>query len=85
MKFNVIDNNGKQIDCDVIFTFKDDSNNISYIVYTDGTHDESGDLKIYSSRYVLENGNYILKAIENDYEWNMIDNMIEARFNEVDD
>ena len=84
MKFNVIDNNGKQIECDVIFTFKDDSNNISYIVYTDGTKDESGDLKIYSSRYVLENDNYILQAIENDYEWNMIDNMIASRFNEVD-
>ncbi|MBQ7136744.1 MAG: DUF1292 domain-containing protein [Bacilli bacterium] len=84
MKFNVIDNNGKQIECDVIFTFKDDSNNISYIVYTDGTKDESGDLEIYSSRYVLENDNYILQAIENDYEWNMIDNMIASRFNEVD-
>lgn len=78
MKFNVIDE-GKVINCDIIFTFRDDVNNINYIVYTDGTKDEDGDELIYASRYILKDQDYILKPIESDYEWNLIDNMIESR------
>ena len=33
-------------------------------MYTDGTKDNDGDLKIYSSRYVQENKNIILKPIK---------------------
>lgn len=83
MKFKVIDN-GKEIECNILFTFKDESNDINYVVYTDGTKDNDGDLKIYSSRYVQENKNIILKPIESDYEWDLIDNMIEARWKEVE-
>lgn len=84
MKFKIIDH-GKEIDCEVVLTFHDDSNNINYIVYTDGTKDVNGEDEIYSARYVLENGNYILNDIENDYEWNLIDNMLESKFSEIKD
>lgn len=83
MKFNVVDE-GKVITCNVLFTFRDDINDINYIVYTDGTKDDDGDELIYSSRYILEDQNYILKPIENDYEWNLIDNMIESRCKEYE-
>ena len=85
MEFSINDKVGYEIKCKVLFTFKDDSNDINYIVYTDGTKNELGEEEIYSSRYVLEDNNYILKDIENDYEWNLIDNMIEAKFNEIGD
>ena len=78
MKFDIIDND-KKITCDIVMTFKDDNNNISYIVYTDGTKDSNGDLEIYASRYTLEDGNYVLNPIENDSEWNLIDNMLESK------
>jgi len=84
MEFTIINKDGTKINCEIVFTFKDNNNDISYIVYTDGTKNEVGDEEIYASRYVIENGNYVLKDIENDYEWNLIDNMIESRFNEVD-
>lgn len=83
MKFNVVDE-GKIITCNVLLTFRDDINDINYIVYTDGTKDDDGDELIYSSRYILEDQNYILKPIENDYEWNLIDNMIESRCKEYE-
>lgn len=83
MKFNVIDE-GNVITCDILFTFKDDVNDINYIVYTDGDKDSDGDDLIYASRYVLEGNNYILRPIENDYEWNLIDNMIESRCKEYE-
>lgn len=83
MNFKVIEN-GKEIICDIILTFRDDNNDINYIVYTDGTKDENRELEIYASRYIVSNGNYILEEIKNDYEWDLIDNMLEAKYKELD-
>lgn len=75
MKFKVIEN-GQEIECNILKAFKDDSNNINYLIYTDGTKDENGNLEIYASRYDLEGNDFILNPIENNYEWNLIDNII---------
>lgn len=83
MNFKIIED-GKEIVCDIVITFRDDNNNINYIVYTDGTKDEDGELEIYASRYILENNDYILKEIENEYEWDLIDNMLESKYKEIE-
>ena len=83
MNFKIIDGE-KEIICNILLTFKDQGNNINYIVYTDGTKDNNGDLKNYASRYILENGNYVLKSIENDSEWDLIDSMLESKLKELD-
>ena len=82
MNFKVIDN-GKEIVCNIVDLFRDDNNDVNYIVYTDGTKDDDGELELYASRYTLTDNNYILKPIENDFEWNLIDNMLEARNEDV--
>ena len=79
MKFKVIES-GKEIECEIVFTFRDENNDINYIVYTDGTRDEMGELDIFASRYRELNNQYILEAIQNESEWNLIDNMIESKF-----
>jgi len=79
MKFKVVEN-GKEIECEIVLTFRDENNDINYIVYTDGTKDSDGELEVYASRYIQEDSNYILQAIENESEWNLIDNMIESKF-----
>ena len=84
MNFKIIDN-GKEIECKILLTFKDDNNKISYIVYTDGTKDSEGNEEIYASRYTLKDNSYILQPIEKDYEWDLIDNMLENKYKELDD
>ena len=79
MNFKVIEA-GKEVECEIITIFRDDNNDINYIVYTDGTKDENDELEVFASRYIEEDGNYILKAIESDAEWNLIDNMLESKF-----
>lgn len=81
MNFKIIEN-GKEITCDIITLFRDDSNNINYIIYTDGTTDSDGELEVYASRYVLEGKDYILKEIKNEYEWNLIDNVLSSKSKE---
>ncbi len=83
MNFEIVDNNGQKVDCEVVDLFKDESNNINYIIYTDGTKSENDKLEVYASRYVLENGKYFLKDIENDYEWDLIDNFLASKDKEV--
>ena len=83
MNFKIIED-GKVINCDILLTFRDDNNAINYIVYTDGTLDEDGEPLIYASRYILENNNYILKEIEKDYEWDLIDNMLDSKYKGID-
>ena len=75
---------GKEILCDIVLTFRDDSNDINYIVYTDGTKDDEGDLEVYASRYIEKNNDYYLMPIENEYEWNLIDNMLESEHKGID-
>lgn len=75
---------GKEINCNVVLTFRDEGNDINYIVYTDGTKDEDNELELYAARYIIQNGDYILNDIENDYEWDLIDNMIEAKYKEME-
>ncbi len=79
MKVKVIDEQGKEVECKVVSLFKDEGNNINYITYTDGTRGESGKLKLYASRYVIEGDKYILKSIENQYEWDLIDNFLKSK------
>ena len=83
MKFKV-ENNGKEIECDIVCTFKDKTNDRNYIIYTDGTKDDVGDSIIYASRYTEKDNSIILEDIENEYEWNLIDNMLKTYGGEDD-
>ena len=83
MKFKIL-YNGKEIDCKILLTFKDEANDINYIVYNDGTRDFRDEEEIFASRYTIEDGNFILSDIENDYEWDLIDNMLESKYKETE-
>lgn len=82
MKFT-IEKDGKIIECEILFTFHDDSNDLNYIVYTDGTKDIDNELEILAARYKEIDKKYVLEDIKNDFEWNLIDNMIESYFEEA--
>ncbi len=82
MNFKII-NDGKQIDCEIILTFRDENNDINYIVYTDGTKDSNGNLEMYASRYTITDGNFVLNDIEKEYEWDLVDNMLESKYKEL--
>ena len=73
MDFKVIEN-GQVIECKSILEFKDESNDKNYIVYK-----ENGSHEIFASRYIVVDNQIILEPIETQYEWNMIDNMLESR------
>lgn len=73
MEFGIYNENGDKLICNVVGFVNDAKTNINYIVYTDGTKNENDILLVYASRYIKEDDKIILKAIENDYEWDLID------------
>lgn len=82
-KFTVLDENGKEIVCDVLFTFDSDETNKSYIVYTDNTKDETGNTKVYASIYDPNNPNTKLEEITNEKEWKIIENILSTLQEEI--
>ena len=72
-KIIVKNNKGEETECDVLFTFDNTDTNKSYIVYTDNTKDELGNIKVYANTFDSESENGDLGAIETDEEWATIE------------
>jgi uncharacterized protein YrzB (UPF0473 family) len=73
--FQVINDEGKEVTCEVLFTFDSDETQKSYIAYTDNTLDEVGNVKVYASIYDKTGENKELLPIESDKEWQIIENI----------
>lgn len=76
MNFTVIDDNGKEIECEVLFTFESDETKKNYIVYTDNTTDEAGNTKVYASIYEPDQEDLKLTAIESEKEWKIVETIL---------
>jgi len=81
--FSMIDENGKEVIYDVLFTFESDETKKNYIVYTDNTRDESGNIQVYASIYDPEDPNSKLEAITTEKEWKVIETILETLQEEV--
>ncbi len=73
MTFKILGDDGKEIECEVLFTFESDETKKNYIVYTDNTLDEKGNTKVYASIYNPNEENTNLIPIETDKEWKIIE------------
>ena len=66
------DKNGKKTKCTILFEI--DMKDKNYLIYTDNTTDENGQIRTYASSYVP--GNSELLSIETESEWKMIENFM---------
>jgi len=83
MTFKVTDEEGKEIECEVLFTFESDETKKNYIVYTDNTLDDEGNTKVYASIYNPDEEETKLLPIESDKEWKIIETILEELQNEA--
>jgi len=82
-QFTMVDESGKEVVYDVLFTFDSDETKKSYIVYTDNTTDKDGNIEVYASTYAVENGNTRLDKIETEKEWKIIQTILETLEEEI--
>ena len=78
-KMIIKDANGQEKEMEILFTFESDELNREYVVFTD-PNDESGE--VFALRY---NDNYELEQIEDESEWNMIEEVFGAFVEELDE
>ena len=81
--FSMINENGEEIIYDVLFTFESEETNKNYIVYTDNTRDEEGNVEVYASIYDPEDPNSKLEAIKTDKEWKVIETILDTLQEEI--
>lgn len=81
--FTVIDDNGREIVYHVLFTFESEETNKSYIVYTDNSKDETGQIQVFASIYDPNNPQSTLEAIETEKEWQVIETILSTIQEEV--
>ncbi len=81
--FTMIDENGNEVEYDILFTFESDETGKNYIVYTDNTRDETGNIEVYASIYDPDVPNCKLEAIETEKEWKVIETILETLQEEV--
>lgn len=75
--FTVINDEGKEVQCEVLFTFDSDETGKHYIIYTDNTTDEEGNTKVYASTFDPEKEASDLGPIETEKEWKIIETILE--------
>ena len=66
--FTVINKEGKEVKCDVLFTFDSEETGKSYMVYTDNTKDAQGNVQVYASIYDPNDPNTKLEEIKSEKE-----------------
>lgn len=74
--FEIVNDRGEKLECEVLFTFDSDETKKSYIVYTDNTFDESGNQKVYANTYDPEGKSMDLKPITEEKEWKIIEDIL---------
>jgi len=81
--FKVINEEGREIVCDILFTFDSEETNKSYIVYTDNTKDEAGNVQVFASIYDPKQESPKLEPIETEQEWKIIETILNTLQEEI--
>ncbi len=84
----LIDENGKEEKFEIFFTFHSSEYDKSYVVYApEGSLDNDDDVELLASSYIEDEGlkSGTLSPIEDDEEWNMIEDALAEYIEENDD
>ena len=78
-KIVVINEKGKEVEYEVLFTFESDETERNYIVYTDNKKDKKGNTQVYASIYKEDKkGRTEMIPIESEKEWKVIETILES-------
>ena len=82
-KFTMIDDNGNEIEYDVLFTFENEENKKNYIVYTDQKKDDNGNIMVYASIYNKDKPRVRFESIKTEKEWKVIETILDTLQKEI--
>lgn len=77
----IIDKNGNKTEYEILCAFELAQTEKNYIVFTDNTKDENGNLNVFASIYYPDNDTK-LDEIETEEEWKIIESIIQQLIQE---
>lgn len=81
--FTMMNKDGKEIEYDVLFTYESEETHKNYIVYTDQSKDEAGNIQVYASTYDPNNPDIPFGEVETDKEWKVIETILQTLQEEI--
>ncbi len=81
--FKIINDNGEEVMCDVLFTFDSEETKKSYIVYTDNSRDVEGNVQVFASIYDPNKEDQKLEPIQTEQEWKVIETILNTLQEEI--
>lgn len=72
----VTNDKGEKIVLDILVTFDSEETEKSYVIYTDNTKDENGNVRVYASTYNPGDPQMNLEDIKTEKEWKMVEAVI---------
>lgn len=84
----VVDENGNEVLCEILFTFDSDEFNKSYVFYVPlETKDEDDEVEVQCSAYIASEDGTVgeLLPIESDEEWDMIEEVFNTYIANMED
>lgn len=82
--FTYLDEEGQEVECDIILSVYNEERQKRYIIYTDRKEDEDGDLMVYAAIHDPEDEKVLL-PIESDEEWAFIEQIMAEAAKECED
>ncbi len=76
--FKVLGKDGKEITFEVLFTFESDETGKNYMIYTDNSRDDDGNIRVYASVFVPDADPLELLPVETEREWKIIETILTA-------
>ena len=81
--FKIINDKGEEVMCDVLFTFDSEETKKSYIVYTENSKDEQGNIQVFASIYDPKQEDQKLEPITTEKEWKVIETILNTLQEEI--
>lgn len=78
-----LESEGEKVVYTTILTYNDEKRKKSYVLYTDNTLDDDGDINMYAATYEPNSTTFELNPVETDEEWDEIQQVYDERFGEV--
>lgn len=83
----IVDENGNEQLCEILFTFDSDTFNKSYVLYYPISENDEEEIDIHASSFVPSENNQDgeLSPIETDEEWDMVEEMLNTFLEKEDE
>ena len=76
--FKLINDNGEEINYEVLCTFEKQETGENYMLYSENSPDENGNVKVYACRYDPSKPDAELLPIESEEDWRSIEEILDV-------